>query len=801
MPPSTVAGSASLILFLAAAFLSPLPSEPLAALLMGLGALWLERGGLDLDDGRRHRFSPAAPVYLAMGMSNGVGAAIAGLFMLVDAVSRLDRGFMLNLAHRLPVAFSLLATSGGKALLPHSGPALYLTGPVVFFLAESLLREKSSTKNESTANRQVRRQLQLRIRPLEIGLALVSPLIAFAADGSPALLLCILPLLACTHLAAENAMLTAHDETIAAVLEKLRGAQAQTERLALQRDKALQEKQILEGFSRQLAGQPELAAVAGNLVATVSQLMPVDSVVVFLGTPPEPFTYRVGVARQAAMQGAHLTGLREPLVDRAMEAQKPVLQKKPPSVEERLLDDTVGAALPLGKVGVLYLGRRKDQGFAPNELDRLKWLAGKATIALEAAFQVHEQARQRRLREQTVNRLERQVAWLSQLIGGAEAMASSLDRKVLMQRFTASLGGVVPHQAGLLLLEGLPPAGWGQPLRPHPELLETARGMGRPLVIEDTTQSRFGSPSPTTVSLVASPLLAGQECLGLVVLGAEARSSFSSEAVDLLFLLCSQAAMALSHAGLYSEVVEARRQLEESQASLVQSSKLTAIGQMAAGVAHELNSPLGAISLSVGEALNSFDARPELSKKLLGRAQAAVHKAKEIVNRLMAYSRKPDHRPRTLSMEAVVRDTVEFLAFQLKSAAVQTEIVVDGTSLVSGEEQPLQQVVTNLVLNAAQAMEDQPSDSRHLRISLTPRDNYLQMAVQDRGSGISAENLQRIFDPFFTTKPVGRGTGLGLWACQQIVTQHEGTMEVSSTPGQGSTFLVRLPLTSDPLQL
>lgn len=798
---ATSLGFAALIALVAAASLTPLPSQPIAALLLGLGALWLERGGLDLDDGRRHRFSPASPVYLAMGMSSGVGAALAGLFMLVDAVSRLDRGFMLNLAHRLPVALALMVGSGVRALAPDSTVALYLSVPLAFFLAESALRQKTPP-GQGVADRQVQRQLQLRIRPLEFALALVSPLLAFAADAHPALLLCVLPILACSHLAAENAMLTAHDETIAAVLEKLRGARAQTERVALQRDKALQEKQILEGFSQQLAGQPELSAVASNLVATVHKLMPVDSVVVFLGTPPEPFTYRVGPAQLAALQGAHLTGLREPLVDRAVQQQKPVLQKKPPSVEERLLtDDVIAGALPLGKVGVLYVGRSKEQGFAPTELDRLKWLAGKATLALESAFQTHEQARQRRQREQTVHRLERQVAWLSQLIGGAEAMASSLDRKVLMQRFTASLGQVVPHSGGLLLLEGLPPARWGQPLQPHPEMLSTARGIGRPLVIEDAASSRFGVPGQGIASLVASPLLAGQECVGLVLLGAEAKAGFAGEQVDLLFLLCSQAAMALSHAGLYTEVVEARRQLEESQASLVQSSKLTAIGQMAAGVAHELNSPLGAISLSVGEALNSFEVRPELSKKLLGRAQAAVLKAKEIVNRLMAYSRKPDHRPRTLSMESVVRETVEFLAFQLKSATVETEIVCDGPTLVSGEEQPLQQVVTNLLLNAAQAMEETPPQARRLRVELSTDAEQVVMRVQDAGSGISEENLQRIFDPFFTTKPVGRGTGLGLWACQQIVTQHDGTMEVESTPGQGSLFIVRLPQVSAPPDL
>ena len=264
--------------------------------------------------------------------------------------------------------------------------------------------------------------------------------------------------------------------------------------------------------------------------------------------------------------------------------------------------------------------------------------------------------------------------------------------------------------------------------------------------------------------------------------------------MDLFFLLCSQAAMALAHANLYGQVVEARRQLELSQASLVQSSKLTAIGQLAAGVAHELNSPLGAISLSVEEGINQIDERPELAKRLLVKAQEAVERSRQITGRLLAYSRKPAQHFQTVSLRDLVQDTLDFLAFQLRSAGVTPTFDSDGPGIVSGEPQPLQQVMTNLLLNAAQAMEETPEDNRRLEIRLFKDEGHIRLDVADSGCGISEENLPRIFDPFFTTKPVGRGTGLGLWASQQIVSSHHGMLDVKSQVGRGTTFIIRLPV-------
>jgi signal transduction histidine kinase len=788
----TAQGLLTATLLLVAAGLSHPPSDAVAGSILGLGAIWLEGRGVELNRG--YRFTPATPVLLCMALCPSLGSGLVVLVILLDSVYRVEAGFWSNLGQRLSVALALLCVSATEhAVQPVQFPLSYLLGPLVYLVARLGL-EGNFRPLGTAEERLVYRQLHLRIRPLEIGLAAVAPLFAAGVTAYPWLALGALPLLAVTPLAAENVLLTANDRSVAQLLKELKATKVQAQKAARERDQAKEEKQILDGFSQHLAGNPTLEATASSLVTTVHKLLKADSVVVFLGQPPEPFSYRVCPEHLEGLQAAALTEVREPIVDRAFQIQKPVLQKALPEVAERLLPhDIVAAALPLGRNGVLYVGRRNGQSFGQPNLDRLKWLAEKAAIVLDAAYQTHEAARQRRQQEQAVTHLQRQVVGLSRLVQGAEEMASSLDATVLAERLIALVVQMIPHRSGQLLLASGQPISWGESIEPHPELLQTARETGRPVAIEDVATSRFGSPGERVSSVLTSPLMAGQQCLGVIVLATDIKRGFQGEQMDLLHILCSQAAMALSHAGLYSQVVEARQQLEESQASLVQSSKLTAIGQLAAGVAHELNSPMGAVSLSVDEAINQLRERPELAARLLAKAQEGVDRARAIIDRLLAYSRKPSHQSQLLSLRSLVNDTVEFLAFQLRAAGVSVTVEAGDPGLVEGEEQPLQQVLANLILNAAQAMEETAPEARQMRMALAKENGHVRLDVADCGSGISAESLNRIFDPFFTTKPVGRGTGLGLWASRQIVLQHGGTLTARSENGRGSTFTVLLP--------
>ena len=778
-------------LLVAASALSAPPTAIWASLVLALGALWLDREGLVVLGG--YRFSPANSVYLTMALVPGIGPIVASAVLLLDSVLRTESGLWSNLGQRLTIASSVASVALVRWYDPHLTELPPLLAPAVYLVLRLGLEAKLSsptTPEEVT----VWRQFHRRVRPLELGLALSAPAFAAAISSHWWLAFAVAPLLATTKLAAENMLLSANDGSVKELLKELKGVKARQEKTARALDETRREKQLLEGFSQQLADQPTLEVAAGTLVATVFELLSIDNAVVFLGQPPEPFSYRVSDRHRDTIQGAALTGLREPLVDRVAAEAKPVLQKTAPPTLERLLPrDIMAAALPLGKVGVLYVGREDQEPLSRAQLDRLRWLAEKATLALEVGFQVNETARQKRRQEQAVDSLERKVAWLSNLVHGAQEMSSSLQAEILHSKLVAVVQEVIPHQGGWLQLGQVEPLRWGRPLNPDPRFIEAVHQAGRPVALEDVFSSRFTNPGPGIGSLLAAPLVAQEKTLGALVIASDKKKDFEGEQVDLFFLLCSQAAMALSNSNLYQQVVEARQQLEQSQASLVQSSKLTAIGQLAAGVAHELNSPLGAISLSVEEGLNQIDERPELAKRLLVKAQEAVERSRQITGRLLAYSRKPEQHFETLSLRELIQDTLDFLAFQLRAAGVTPVFDSADPGLVSGEPQPLQQVMTNLFLNAAQAMEETPEGNRRLEIRLGKEDGHVRLDVADSGSGISEENLPRIFDPFFTTKPVGRGTGLGLWATQQIISSHHGMLDVKSQPGRGSVFTIRLP--------
>ena len=781
--------------FLAAASaLSSPPSAIWSGLILALGALWLDREGLVLLG--NYRFSPASAVYLTMALVPDIGPMTASAVLLIDAMLRTEGGFWSNLGQRISVASAILVVALTRWHDPNLTDLPPLLAPVVYLALRLGLegRISSPTSIEEVA---IWRQFHRRVRPLEFGLAFSAPAFTAAVSSQWWLAFAVPPLLLTTKLAAENVLLSANDGSVKELLQELKGVKARQERTAQALDETRREKQLLEGFSQQIAGQPTLEVAAGTLVATVFELLTIDNAIVFLGQPPEPFSYRVSDKHRDTIQGAALTGLREPLVDRVTSEGKPVLQKVAPSESERLLPhDVFAAALPLGKVGVLYVGRQDQEPLSRPQLDRLRWLAEKATLALEVGFQVNETARKQRRQEQAVDHLERKVAWLSNLVHGAQEMSSSLQAEILHRKLVTVIQEVIPHQAGWLRIGSSEPLRWGKALTPDPRFVETVFQAGRSVTLEDVFTSRFANPGAGIGSLLAAPLVAQEETLGVLVLASDRKRDFQSEQMDLLFLLCSQAAMALSHSNLYQQVVEARQQLEQSQASLVQSSKLTAIGQLAAGVAHELNSPLGAISLSVEEGINQIDERPELAKRLLSKAQEAVERSRQITGRLLAYSRKPAQHFETLSLRDLIQDTLDFLAFQLRAAGVTPTFESDGPGLVSGEPQPLQQVMTNLMLNAAQAMEETPEGQRHLKVRLYKEDGLACLDITDSGSGISDENLPRIFDPFFTTKPVGRGTGLGLWATQQIISSHHGMLDVKSQVGRGSVFTIRLPSSS-----
>ncbi len=223
---------------------------------------------------------------------------------------------------------------------------------------------------------------------------------------------------------------------------------------------------------------------------------------------------------------------------------------------------------------------------------------------------------------------------------------------------------------------------------------------------------------------------------------------------------------------------------------LIQNEKLTSIGLLAAGVAHEVNTPLAVIS-SYSQMLRK-EIGPEDSRyKLLEKITKQTFRASEIVNNLLNFSRTTATEFAEVDIHQVITETMSLLEHQFKRAQIQ--VAVDFAAdhpVIFGNAGKLQQVFMNLFMNARDAM----PEGGDLRIRTESVDGKLEVTVQDSGTGISRENIKKIYDPFFTTKAVGKGTGLGLSVSYGIVQEHGGNISVESKLARGSLFKLELPL-------
>ncbi len=242
-----------------------------------------------------------------------------------------------------------------------------------------------------------------------------------------------------------------------------------------------------------------------------------------------------------------------------------------------------------------------------------------------------------------------------------------------------------------------------------------------------------------------------------------------------------------------TEEKRAEQQLAAQREALYQSEKLGAMGQLLAGVAHELNNPL---SVVIGHAtLLAGTAPPEVAERA-AKIQSAAERCGRIVKNFLALARQRPTRREPVDLKRVVREAVELLAYPLRVDTVEvTQRLAAELPALSADPDELHQVVVNLISNAQQAMRESASP-RKLTITTRRAGDRAVLEVADTGPGVPAEIRSKIFEPFFTTKPPGQGTGLGLSLCQSIVERHRGTLSVESAPGAGATFRVEIPVGS-----
>jgi len=309
-----------------------------------------------------------------------------------------------------------------------------------------------------------------------------------------------------------------------------------------------------------------------------------------------------------------------------------------------------------------------------------------------------------------------------------------------------------------------------------------------------------GTP-PEQTALLCVPLISRERVLGVITLSRIGTRGFQEEDLELATLFAGQCSAAIANARLYESIKLAYDELRATQAQLVQSAKLNALGEMAGGVAHDFNNILAAILGRTQLLLQSVD-DPGIRRQLGVVEQAALDGA-QTVRRVQEFTRvRQDERFETLDLNRVLYGVVELTRPAWEAGAKRRGVVVNlhldlkASDTIAGAASELREVFTNMVLNAVDAM---PSGGE-LWITSADEPGHVKVQVRDSGVGMDHDTRARVFDPFFTTKEV-KGTGLGLSVAYGIVKRHGGRIDVHSTPGEGTEFTLTFPTGVVPVAL
>jgi len=300
---------------------------------------------------------------------------------------------------------------------------------------------------------------------------------------------------------------------------------------------------------------------------------------------------------------------------------------------------------------------------------------------------------------------------------------------------------------------------------------------------------------------VCVPLIASTQTVGALWIGRS--KPITDEDFRLLVAIANMAANAIHRQTLHEDLLVQLENLRQTQARLLQSEKLAAIGRLISGVAHELNNPLTSVILF--SQLVQREIQDPLAKQNMAKVVSEAMRAGKIVRGLLDFARQRPIERQLVDINTVLTSSLDLVSYELLSRNITITLdLAPDLPLILADPYQLQQVFINLLQNAWQAVSAACIEG-HIRIRIevapsgfeTPaseENKVVRIQVQDNGPGISGDILNRIFDPFFTTKPEGEGTGLGLSVCHGIVTEHGGHIWAESIPGGQTTFIIELPI-------
>lgn len=325
--------------------------------------------------------------------------------------------------------------------------------------------------------------------------------------------------------------------------------------------------------------------------------------------------------------------------------------------------------------------------------------------------------------------------------------------------------------------------------------------LGEPMVVADYNhwEGRFRPDEEEPfAAVVAVPMRIKGQVMGVLSVSDDTPGrTFHSDDVRLLELLAPQVAVFIRNARLYRELQERMAAQQETEQQLVRSARLAAVGEMAAGVAHELNNPLttvsGFVELVLDELPEDLPQRADLELVL-----KEARRARSVVRNLLEFSRPGENVRLRTDMNALIGEVLTLVQHLIRTTGVELRLQLwEEVPWVRVDPNQIKQVLLNLVHNALQAMPHGGVLTVQTGRERRDAKRWLTVRVQDTGVGIPKEDLTRIFEPFFTTRPVGAGTGLGLSVSYGIIKEHGGYIEVESTLDEGSIFTVWLPAEED----
>ena len=465
------------------------------------------------------------------------------------------------------------------------------------------------------------------------------------------------------------------------------------------------------------------------------------------------------------------------------------------------------AAAPLTSKGLVHgalvVHYWDERTFGEEDLAALKLLAEHASLAIRNA-QLYGEAQRGREVAEVLARLARELAASLDVERIAELLAQGV------QEFMGALGAVVyRYESEDGSLHVIAAAG---------EDADVVRGVvlgpgegvaGRAVAERATVQARdlLADPkvrlspdlrerlqSTAFRAAIGVPLLSHERVIGALALGADANRVFAPDEVRALEGLTDQAALAFENARLYASARDSLVRLRDTQAQLVQAAKMSALGQLVAGVAHELNNPLSVI-VGYGQLLLARDI-PEALKRPIELMVSQADRMAKIVRNLLFFSRQRPPEHLGVDLNEVLERTLALRLNQLTLSGIRVEKdYAAELPSITGDPQQLEQVFLNLLLNAEQSIMGAKRGGGQivLRTRVAEEGRAVEAQVVDDGPGIAPDTLPHVFEPFFTTRTVGAGTGLGLSVSYGIVQEHGGRLTAESRPG-ATVFTLALPL-------